>query len=118
MVRLVLVCAVSLIACKRYESAKKLDEACKDDRDCEEGLDCVEGLRATKVCLKYCGATAMESAAGIGGSADTTCPPGWYCGALSVHKLVDGAGNDAGSAYLGLRDRPVCVPDGWTPPGN
>jgi len=111
--RTIVVLALALVACKKYESPARLDEACKVDRDCEEPLFCMEGFRAKPVCMKSCGPTKIQI--GRNEAVDTSCPAGWQCSATVVSRLVDGAGNDQGSAFGGLTDRPICVPDGWTP---
>ena len=110
----VLICG--LVACKAHEEAKKLGETCKVDRDCESGLDCLAGLEPnTKACMKPCGATRAEQAAGRANEVDSSCPAGWHCSGLSTGTLVDPSTGSQRAAFGGFADRPVCVPDGWTP---
>lgn len=105
-------------ACKTYEEPKKLDQACKTDKDCEEPLVCRDGLRATRVCVKICGANKFgtdPSHLGIG-QPDNSCPAGWECAAMLEQRLVDKqTKEDKGAAWGGMGDQPICVPKGWTP---
>lgn len=101
---------IALVACKQ-RSQLPIGEACTADKECDNGLYCVEGLGQGKKCLKACGASRVGE---MYADEDSTCPAGWSCSATMVQMYKDKDGVEK-RAYLGLADRPMCVPEGWTP---
>lgn len=111
----VVLLVVLAFACKSPGS-KGLDEACESDKFCADGLVCTDGFRSHKVCMQPCGKSAMESSTMQPEAEGGSCPKGWTCSAIVEQRLVDKhTGEHRGSAFGGLADRPMCVPEGWKP---
>ncbi len=105
-----MVAVIALASCKA-RSDLPIGEECTEDKQCANGLYCVEGLGKGMKCLKACGppATGVMDA-----DEDTTCPKGWSCSATLARIYKDKDGTEK-SAFGGLADRPMCVPDDWKP---
>ena len=103
--RALLIAALALAACKKYDTGAKIGERCQQDSDCEMGLDCHTYEGGGRVCLKACGRSALD---GSNDPIDTSCPAGWECRATQT-RLTDQDGTDRGPALGGLSDRPMCL---------
>lgn len=101
---------IAFTACKA-RSELPIGEDCTDDKQCLNGLYCVAGLGKTTKCLKACGPTRVGN---MDADEDTTCPKGWSCSATMAMTYKDKDGVEQ-SAFAGMGDRPMCVPDGWKP---
>lgn len=101
---------IALASCKA-RSELPIGAGCTDDKECATGLYCAAGLGKGMKCLKACGPSKTGE---MYADEDTTCPKGWSCSATLARTYKDESGKEQ-PAFLGLTDRPACVPDGWTP---